>query len=71
VFCFTLTLPSARTSVDNKEYEYKDGKKRAAHRQQTGKRRETVVCGDATWAAALRHAVERTAACYKVSTIFL
>jgi hypothetical protein len=31
-------MPSARTSVDNKEYEYKGKKERAAKLQQTGNR---------------------------------
>ncbi|MBQ4856003.1 hypothetical protein IMW82_15140 [Rhodanobacter sp. B2A1Ga4] len=48
-------MPSARTSVGNKEYEYEGNKERAASLQQAGNRQETVVIGDAAVAVALRH----------------
>jgi hypothetical protein len=48
-------MPSARTSVGNKEYEYKGKKKRAAELQQAVDRRETVHFGGAAMAVALRH----------------
>ncbi len=48
-------MPSARTSVDNKEYEYEGKKERAASLQQAGNRHETVSFGDAAMAVALRH----------------
>src|SRR5690242_19852651 len=62
-------MPSARTSVGNKEYEYKGKKKRAAKPQQAGDRRETGRFGDAAVAVALRHATDTTAACRSVSTV--
>ncbi len=46
-------MPSARTSVGNKEYEYEGKKERAANLQQIGNRHETVVFGDAAVAVAL------------------
>ena len=48
-------MPSARTSVGNKEYEYEGKKERAAELQQAVDRRGTVHFGDAAMAAALRH----------------
>jgi hypothetical protein len=48
-------MPSARTSVGNKEYEYEGNKERAAQLQQAIDRRETVDFGDAAVAVALRH----------------
>ncbi|WP_139350802.1 hypothetical protein [Rhodanobacter sp. C01] len=61
-------MPSARTSVGNKEYEYEGKKERAANLQQAGNRRETVVFGDAAVAVALRHVIERKAGHWGVST---
>jgi len=56
-------MPSARTSVGNKEYEYKKAdNERAASPQQAGNRRETMGFGGAAGAAALRHAIDPTAA---------
>ena len=55
-------MPSARTSVGNKEYEYKGKKEQAAKAQRAGDRRETVLGGDAAVAVALRHAIDRTPA---------
>jgi len=57
-------MPSARTSVGNKEYEGKRNKcrgkkERAASLQQAGNRRETVSFGDAAMAVALRHVIDR------------
>ena len=48
-------MPSARTSVGNKEYEYEGNNERAASLQQAGNRRETASLGDAAVAVALRH----------------
>jgi len=48
-------MPSARTSVGNKEYEYEGKKERAAELQQAVDRRETVDFGGAAMAVALRH----------------
>ena len=62
-------MPSARTSVGNKEYEYKGKKERAAKPQQAGDRRETGRFGDAAVAVALRHVVDSTAALRNVSTV--
>ncbi|WP_139350521.1 hypothetical protein [Rhodanobacter sp. B04] len=53
-------MPSARTSVGNKEYEYEGKKERAASLQQAGNHHETVVFGDAAVAVALRHATNHT-----------
>jgi hypothetical protein len=52
-------MPSARTSVGNKEYEYEGKKERAASLQQAGNRHETVSFGDAAVAVALRHVIDR------------
>ena len=54
-------MPSARTYVGNKEYEYKGKKERAAKLKQAGDRRETGRFGDAAVAVALRHVVDPTA----------
>jgi hypothetical protein len=64
-------MPSARTSVGNKEYEYEGKKERAASLQQAGNRRETVSFGDAAVAVALRHGTDRKPACRAMSTVFL
>jgi hypothetical protein len=61
-------MPSARTSVGNKEYEYEGKKERAASLQQAGNRRETVSFGDAAMAVALRHVTDRKAVRYGLST---
>jgi hypothetical protein len=63
-------MPSARTSVGNKEYEYKSKKECAANLQQAGNRRETIVFGDAAVAVALRHVVDRKAGRTELSTVF-
>jgi len=52
-------MPSARTSVGNKEYEYEGNNERAASLQQAVNRRETVHFGGAAVAAALRHETDR------------
>ena len=62
-------MPSARTSVGNKEYKYKGNKERAASLQQTGNRRETVSTGDAVVAVALRHAIDHTRVQNLASTV--
>ena len=62
-------MPSARTSVGNKEYEYEGKKERAANLQQTGNRHETVVFGDAAVAVALRHVIERKRCPWGLSSI--
>src|SRR6185312_17276694 len=62
-------MPSARTSVGNKEYEYKGKKERAAKLQQAGDRRGTDRFGVAAVAVALRHVIDSTAACRNVSTV--
>jgi hypothetical protein len=64
-------MPSARTSVGNKEYEYEGKKERAASLQQTGNRHETAVFGDAAVAVALRHVTDRKAVRYDLSTEIL
>jgi hypothetical protein len=63
-------MPSARTSVGNKEYEYKGKKKRAAKLQQARNRQETVRVGDAAMAAALRHGTDRKSGLHGLSTLF-
>ncbi|WEN15790.1 hypothetical protein PY254_03710 [Rhodanobacter sp. AS-Z3] len=63
-------MPSARTSVGNKEYEYKDNNQRAASLQQAGNRQKTVSIGDAAVAVALRHEIETTAVRLALSTLF-
>src|SRR5690242_14630862 len=62
-------MPSARTSVGNKEYEGKAKKERAAKLQQAGDRRGTDRFGVAAVAVALRHVIDSTAACRNVSTV--
>ena len=64
-------MPSARTSVGNKEYEYEGNKERAASLQQAGNRHETVSFGDAAVAVALRHAIDRKAGPCSLSTKIL
>lgn len=63
-------MPSARTSVGNKEYEYKGNKKRAAELQQSVDRRETVHFGGVAMTAALRHVIDTKSACAELSTVF-
>ena len=63
-------MPSARTSVGNKEYEYKGKKERAAKPQQAGDRRGTGRFGDAAVAVALRHAIDPTASFSACQTFF-
>ncbi len=63
-------MPSARTSVDNKEYEYKGKKERAAKLQQPGNRRKTIGFGDAAGVVALRHVIERKPCVRGLSTVF-
>jgi hypothetical protein len=48
-------MPSARTSVGNKEYEYKGKKKRATKSQRGAGRLVAGVFGDAADVGALRH----------------
>lgn len=62
-------MPSARTSVGNKEYEYKSKKERAASLQQAGNRYETVSFGDAAVAVALRHVIDHTRVQNLASTV--
>ncbi|WP_426701738.1 hypothetical protein ACPPVV_01610 [Rhodanobacter sp. Col0626] len=62
-------MPSARTSVGNKEYEYEGKKERAASLQQAGNRRETVSFGDAVVAVALRHVIDHTRVQNLASTV--
>jgi len=64
-------MPSARTSVGNKEYEYEGKKERAANLQQAGNRRETVPLGDAAVAVALRHVIDRKTVLGGLSTKIL
>jgi hypothetical protein len=64
-------MPSARTSVGNKEYEYEGKKERAASLQQAGNRRETISLGDAAMAVALRHVIDRKAVRHSLSTEIL
>jgi hypothetical protein len=61
-------MPSARTSVGNKEYEYK-GKKERAAKQQAIDRRETVRFGGAAGVAALRHDTDRKRCLGSMSTV--
>jgi hypothetical protein len=63
-------LPSARTSVGNKEYEYKGKKERAANLQQPGNRQKAVGFGVAAGVAALRHVIERKPCVCELSTVF-
>ena len=52
-------MPSARTSVNNKEYDYKGKEKLAAQRQQPNRRQETAAFGVAAVVDALRHVTDR------------
>ncbi|GAA0713716.1 hypothetical protein [Dokdonella soli] len=61
--------PSARTSVGNKEYEYKGKKKLAAKSQHAGNRQETVPFGDAAMGVALRHVADPTVYRIRLSTV--
>jgi hypothetical protein len=61
-------MPSARTSVDNEEYEYNSEKERAANLQQSRSRRETVRFGDAEVVVALRHVTDRKRCLHGLST---
>jgi len=63
--CFYLPghMPSARTSVGNKEYEYKGKKELAAQLQQHIDRDEWKGQGAAAVAVALRHVPDRKAPC--------
>ncbi len=68
-------MPSARTSVGNKEYEGKankarGNKERAAKPQQAGDRRETGHFGDAAVAVALRHVIDTTSSLPGLSNLF-
>jgi hypothetical protein len=54
-------MPSARTSVNNKEYDYKGKEKLAAQLQQPDCRQETAAFGVAAVAGALRHETDRKA----------
>ena len=63
-------MPSARTSVSNKEYEYKGKKERAAKLQQPGNRQKAVGFGVAAGVVALRHVIERKPCVYELSTVF-
>jgi hypothetical protein len=62
-------MPSARTSVANKEYEYKDKKERAAKPQQAGDHRWVMVFGAVVAVVALRHVSDSKAAHRSVSTV--
>jgi hypothetical protein len=64
-------MPSARTSVGNKEYEYEGNKERAASLQQAGNRQETVSIGEAAVAVALRHVIDRKRCLCRLSTKIL
>jgi hypothetical protein len=64
-------MPSARTSVGNKEYEYEGKKERAANLQLAGNRHETIVFGDAAVAVALRHVTDRKPCLCGLSTVSL
>jgi hypothetical protein len=54
-------MPSARTSVGNKEYEYKDEDERVAQSRRASNHRGMIHSGDAAMCAALLHVVDRTA----------
>lgn len=54
-------MPSARTSVGNKEYEYKGKEKLAAQLQQRIDRDERAGRDEAAVAGALRHVFDRKA----------
>jgi hypothetical protein len=55
IFYSPGNMPSARTSVGNKEYEYEADEEHAADLPQAVDRRETVHFGGAARAVALRH----------------
>lgn len=63
-------MPSARTSVGNKEYEYKGKKERAAKPQQAGDRRETGLFGKVAVAVAMRHGFDPKACLCSLSIAF-
>jgi hypothetical protein len=63
-------MPSARTSVGNKEYEYKGKKERAAKLQQPGNRQKAAGFGVAAVVAAMRHVIERKPCVCGLSTVF-
>jgi hypothetical protein len=66
----TWITPSARTSVGNKEYEYKGKKERAAKLQQAVDRQETMRFGGAAGVAALRHVIDRKRSVCSLSTVY-
>jgi hypothetical protein len=66
----TWIMPSARTSVGNKEYEYKGKKERAAKLQQAVDRRETKRFGGAAGVVALRHVTDRKRCVCGLSTVY-
>ena len=55
-------MPSARTSVGNEEYEYKDENEGVAQPRRASNHRGMIHTVVAAMCAALRHVVERTAA---------
>ncbi|MGO4703107.1 hypothetical protein [Dyella sp. 2RAB6] len=61
--------PSARTSVGNKEYEYKGKKEVAAQPQQAVNRWRAGPFGDAGGGVALRHVIDPNGGCQGVSTV--
>ena len=61
--------PSARTSVDNKEYEYEGKKEVAADLQASRNRQETDLFGDVKVAVALRHVVDPNGGRQDMSTV--
>lgn len=63
-------MPSARTSVGNKEYEYKGKEKLAAQLQQHIDRDELTGLGEAAVAGVLRHVLDRKAPWQRLSTFF-
>jgi hypothetical protein len=62
-------MPSARTSVGNKEYEYKGKEKRAAKPQTYARRLLACVFGDGADVGALRHDTDHKAGLPRVSTV--
>ena len=62
-------MPSARTSVGNKEYEYKGKKEVGAKSQQAGDRRWTDRFGNAIVAVALRHVFDPNGPSDGLSTV--
>lgn len=69
--CFLATwiAPSARTSVDNKEYEYKAEKERAAKLQQAVDRQVAMRFGGVAGVVALRHETDRKRCVRGLSTV--